>query len=169
MRCACVDVDYRSDASAFAACVVFDAWSAELPTDTRVVRIDAVESYEPGEFYRRELPCVLRVIAEVGGVLDAIVVDGYVTLDPDGRPGLGAHLYEALRCAVPIIGVAKSRFATATTAIPLLRGGSRVPLWITAAGIDAGLAASHVLSMHGRHRIPTLLRQVDRLAREARS
>ena len=169
MRGACVDVDYRSDGSAFAACVVFDAWSAELPAETHVVRIDAVAPYEPGEFFRRELPCVLRIIAEVGVVLDALVVDGYVTLDPDGRPGLGARLYEALKCAVPIIGVAKSRYATATTAVPLLRGDSRVPLWITAAGIDTELAASHVLSMHGRHRIPTLLRQVDRLARQARS
>ena len=166
---ACVDVDYRSDGSAFAACVMFEAWSAEHPAHVMVVRIDAVEPYEPGEFYRRELPCLLRVIAEVPVVLDAVLVDGYVTLDPAGRPGLGAHLHEALGCAIPVIGVAKTRYRAATMAIPVLRGKSRVPLWITAARIDAALGASHVRSMHGRHRIPTLLGLVDRLAREARS
>lgn len=165
---ACVDVDYRSDGSAFAACVLFDAWPADRPADTRIARIDDVESYEPGQFFRRELPCVLRVLAEVDVGLDAILIDGYVTLDEEGRPGLGARLHEALKRTVPIIGVAKSRYATATQAIPVLRGGSKAPLWITATGIDAAVAASHVLAMHGSHRVPTLLRRVDRLAREAR-
>jgi len=164
---ACVDVDYRNDGSAFAACVLFDAWVADRPADERIVRIDEVEAYEPGEFFRRELPCVLRVLAEVGVELDAVVVDGYVTLDAEGRPGLGARLYESLKGATPVIGVAKSRFASATQAIPLLRGGSKVPLWITAIGIDPAVAAAHVRDMHGSHRIPTLLRRVDRAAREA--
>jgi deoxyribonuclease V len=164
---ACVDVDYRQDGSAFAACLLFDTWSADRPHDSRIVRIDSVGVYAPGEFFRRELPCVLRVLAEVGVELDAVLVDGYVTLDPEGRPGLGARLYEALQRATPVIGVAKTRYAKATTAIPLLRGKSRVPLWITSAGIVAEQAALIVLSMHGPHRIPTLLRQVDRLARDA--
>jgi deoxyribonuclease V len=164
---ACVDVDYRSEGTAFAACVVFDAWSAAEAVETRVVRIDAVEAYQPGEFFRRELPCVLRVIAAVEARLDVVVVDGYVTLDPEGRPGLGLRLYEAFEQSVPVIGVAKTHFATATHAIALRRGDSRVPLWITSAGLAPEAAAAHVLAMHGRHRIPTLLRQVDRLAREA--
>ena len=166
---ACVDVDYRSDGSAFAACVTFDAWPAEHPAEVVLARIDSVEPYEPGEFYRRELPCLLRVIRDVPVTLDAILVDGYVTLDPAGRPGLGSRLHEALHSAIPVIGVAKTRYRAATMAIPVLRGKSRVPLWITAAGIDTALGASHVRSMHGRHRIPTLLGLVDRLAREARS
>jgi deoxyribonuclease V len=164
---ACVDVDYRREGTAFAACVVFDAWSAEAAVETRVVRIDAVEAYTPGEFFRRELPCLIRVIAEVAARLEVVVVDGYVTLDPQGRSGLGLRLYEALGQSVAVIGVAKTHFATATHALPLLRGDSRVPLWITSTGFAPEVAAAHVHAMHGHHRIPTLLRQVDRLARAA--
>jgi deoxyribonuclease V len=44
-----------------------------------------------------------------------LVVDGYADLDPDGRPGLGARAREEF--GVPVIGVAKSGFRTATHAI----------------------------------------------------
>jgi deoxyribonuclease V len=47
------------------------------------------------------------------------------------------------------------------------RGGSAKPLYVTAAGIAAETAAAHVAAMHGAHRIPTLLKLVDRLVREA--
>jgi deoxyribonuclease V len=124
-------------------------------------------AYEPGELYRRELPCLLRVLEEVTVPLDVVVVDAFVTLDPAGRPGLGARLYESLRRTVAVVGVAKTRYAAATTAIPILRGTSQSPPWITAAGMDASVTADHVRSMHGPHRIPTLLRRVDQLGRQS--
>src|SRR6185436_8735539 len=157
-----------ADGSAVAACVVFAAWTSDRVVATHVARIAQVaHAYEPGELYRRELPCLLRVLADVTVPLDVVVVDAYVTLDPAGRPGLGARLYEALGRTVAVVGVAKTRYAAATTAIPILRGTSQSPLWITAAGMDASVAADHVRSMHGPHRIPTLLREVDQLARQA--
>src|SRR5262249_41493557 len=97
---------------------------------------------------------------------DAIVIDGYVWLDGKGRRGLGAHLYEALDQSIPVIGVAKTRFAGAETfARQVIRGRSASPLWITAAGIGAAEAAGHIRAMHGEHRIPTLIGLADRLAR----
>jgi len=47
----------------------------------------------------------------------------------------------------------------------VLRGDSRRPLYVTAAGLDPAAAALHVRSMHGPFRIPTLLKRVDQLCR----
>lgn len=165
---ACLDVDYRPDGTAAAACVLFERWTDERPADIHVAFAPgAPEDYQPGAFYLRELPCLLRVLAGVRAPLDVVVVDAYVTLDPEGRPGLGARLHEALGRGPRVVGVAKTRFAAATHAVPVIRGTSKAPLWITAAGMDAASAADHVRSMHGPHRVPTLLRLVDRVAREA--
>ena len=124
-----------------------------------------VEPYVPGEFYRRELPCLLKVLDQLSERPEVVVIDGYVWLDASGRKGLGGHLFEALNKTVPVIGVAKTRFATATRAIEVLRGSSARPLFVTAAGIDQANAAKCIRRMHGESRIPTLLKRVDRLSR----
>src|SRR5690349_17389598 len=146
---ACVDVDYRGT-EAVAACVVFRAWSDAVSAAERCERIAEVAVYEPGAFYRRELPCLLSVLRTVDEPLESIVVDGYVWLGND-RPGLGAHLYEALGRRVAVIGVAKTRFAGAD-AEAVLRGGSRRPLYVSAAGLDGTTAAHCIASMHGGYR-----------------
>jgi deoxyribonuclease V len=163
---ACVDVDYR-DPEAFAACVLFRAWPDEQPAGERVERIASVEAYQPGQFYKRELPCLLAVLCATRAPLEAVLVDGYVWLRDEQSPGLGAHLYEALGRAVPVIGVAKSRFASAGAAREVRRGDSRRPLYVSAAGLDVEEAARCVQRMHGPHRVPTLLKRVDLLCRGA--
>lgn len=163
---ACVDVDYRDDA-AVAACVLFRDWADEAPAAERVERIARVEPYEPGQFYRRELPCVLAVLGPLAEGLGAVVIDGYVWLRDEATPGLGGRLYAALGRAVPVVGVAKTRFASATAAVPVLRGGSARPLYVTAAGLSADEAARRVRDMHGPCRIPTLLKRADQLCRGA--
>jgi deoxyribonuclease V len=160
---ACVDVDYRED-EAVAACLLFRSWPDERSARECVERIRDVEPYQPGQFYRRELPCLLAVLRAVGEPVEAVVVDGYVWLH-DERPGLGAHLYEALGRAVPVIGVAKTRFLSATAAAAVRRGNSQRPLYVTAAGLDLAKAAECVRGMHGPFRIPTLLKRVDQLCR----
>ena len=86
----------------------------------------------PGEFYLRELPPLRAVLEDLSG-LGLLVVDGYADLDPSGRPGLGARAHAEF--GLPVIGVAKSRFRTATHAVPVLRGSSVRPLFVTAAGM----------------------------------
>lgn len=162
---ACVDVDYR-EKEAVAACVLFASWDAPESAAEIVARIAEVEPYQPGQFYKRELPCILAVLGTVRHPLDAVVVNGYVWLR-DGVPGLGANLYEALNEIVPVIGVAKSRFDAATPAAAVYRGRSRRPLFVTAAGIPLETAAEHIKHMHGRFRIPAMLKRADRLARAA--
>ena len=54
-------------------------------------------------------------------------------------------------------------------AYELLRGTSQRPLFVTAIGIDYGQAARWIGRMHGDNRLPTILKQVDRLARNVGS
>ena len=129
-----------------------------------VAWLEHVEPYEPGRFYTRELPAIRAVLADAQP-LDLLVVDGYVDLDPDGRPGLGAHVYAEV--GIPVVGVAKTSFHAATHAIPVRRGGSDRPLYVTAPGIPLDEAAAMVAGMAGAHRIPDALRRVDALARTA--
>lgn len=157
---ACVDVDYRSR-GAVAAGVWFRGWSAAMSKYEFAVEVAEVADYEPGAFYRRELPCLLSVLAG-GPRPDVVVVDGYVWL-ADGVAGLGGHLHAAVGGIV--IGVAKTRFAGCTSAVPVCRGGSRSPLYVTAVGATATEAAGWVAGMHGPFRVPTLLKRVDTLAR----
>ncbi|MCP3140027.1 endonuclease V [Pyxidicoccus xibeiensis] len=160
---ACLDVDYRTELTV-AVCVLFRAWTDSAEASHLVDRGPPAEPYEPGQFYRRELPHLLRVLAQVQEPLQAIIVDGYVWLGEE-RPGLGAHLYEALCRAVPVIGVAKTAFHSTGSAVPVLRGQSLRPLFVTAIGMETQAAADHVRRMHGNSRIPTMLSRVDRLCR----
>lgn len=159
-----VDVHY-TDPGAVAAGVSFDDWGDAQPARTCISRFDAVEPYEPGAFYRRELPCLLGLLCEHDLQPDIIVVDGHVFLDDEGRPGLGKHLFDALDGRVPVIGVAKTAFVGIGEDHALLRGDSTRPLYVTAAGVPLAAAKSHVAAMHGAHRLPTLLKAADHACR----
>jgi deoxyribonuclease V len=49
-----------------------------------------------------------------------------------------------------------------------LRGDSSRPLYVTALGVDVETAAEDVRRMHGRFRLPTMLKRADRLCRDSR-
>ncbi len=161
-RFAAVDVHYPATGGARAACLVSGDLRYHSIVAEHVVLLAAVEPYRAGDFFRRELPALRAVLVRAGPV-DLLVVDGYVDLDPEGRPGLGAHAYAEF--AVPVIGVAKTAFRTATHAVPVCRGRATRPLFVTAAGIARTEAAELVMRMAGRYRLPDALRRVDALAR----
>ena len=160
---AAVDVDYR-DPRAVAACVLFREWTSSEPAEEHLAHLDEVHAYVPGKLYLRELPCLLAVLARASVRPDVVLVDGYVSLGA-GAPGLGAHLFDALEGRAAIVGVAKTRYASATDAVELTRGASATPLFISAMGMDVRDAAEHVRSMHGAFRIPTLIKRADMLCR----
>jgi deoxyribonuclease V len=160
-----VDVQY-SEHLAAAAGVIFGDWGAPCAVQELTQLISEPAPYVPGEFWRRELPCIETLLRTSGTRPDVIVIDGYVWLDAVGRPGLGAHLFAALNGAVPVIGVAKTAFLGSPHAQQVQRGTSQRPLYITAQGIAATEAAAAIQQMHGATRIPTLLKRVDRLCRE---
>lgn len=157
-------MDYREQ-QAQAAAVIFDRWTSAVAREELTVPIEDVAPYEPGYFFRRELPCLLAVLAALKQAPQCIIIDGYVWLSDENHPGLGAHLFDAMGRTTPIIGVAKTRFRSATSAVPITRGDSGSPLFITAAGIEVDVAARNIAEMHGPYRIPTLLKRVDSLCR----
>jgi deoxyribonuclease V len=134
--------------------VADDATFATL-TEERTVLVERVAEYRPGKFYERELPALRQVLSDAAP-LDLLIVDGYVDLDPAGRPGLGAHVADA-GLAPTVLGVAKTRFRAATHAAEVLRGRSARPLYVTASGMTLDVAADLVRRMAGDGRFPDAL------------
>lgn len=168
---ACFDVHYRGESAAAAAALVFNAWSDAEPVAEYTVQLDEVGDYEPGKFYQRELEPLLAVIGKIQEPVDVFVIDAYCHLDAAGAPGLGAYLFEQLKAEretpPAVIGVAKSRFRGSGHAAEVLRGDSARPLLVTAIGLPKDEAAAHIALMDGEFRIPTLIKQVDQLCRQA--
>lgn len=157
--------DANGQSSAIAAGILFTHWQSEHSHRHVVRPIHTVAPYEPGSFYKRELPCLLALLTDINIELEAIIVDGYVSLGQHHKPGLGMHLYNALTQTVPVIGVAKNKFADTPESCEVLRGSSQKPLFVTAVGIPLESAKLSVESMHGDNRIPTVLKRVDQLCR----
>lgn len=162
------DVHYHAN-GATAAGVVFEQWCDEAAAQVILTEIPAVAEYIPGQFYQRELPCLLQLLQQLQHSPDCIIVDGFVYLDGNQTPGLGKHLYDALQQRVPVIGVAKSSFHTIATETQLLRGQSQKPLYITAVGMPLDQAKQHIAAMLGEFRLPTLLKLADLWARSSAS
>ena len=159
-----VDVQYVNSAG-YVAGVIFNQWSDCSPVNTVTCKVDKVEDYVAGKFYKRELPCILALLDENNLTPQTIIIDGYVYLDGDSIPGLGGYLYSALSESVNVIGVAKRAFSGISEECELLRGTSNTPLYITSAGEALGTAKHNIESMCGEYRIPTLLKLVDRQCR----
>ena len=161
-----LDVQYNGNENAVVACLGFENWDDEKALYAKQHFIEEIEPYISGQFYKRELPCLLQALKGLEDI-ECIVIDGYVWLDVESHKGLGLHLYEALDKKVPIIGVAKAKFGNTPKACELLRGESIKPLYITSKDISLEEAKEAIASMHGRYRFPTLLKEVDSLARRA--
>lgn len=159
---------YYFDDKAKTVCLAFHNWEDAEEAAVYTQLLKDIADYEPGEFYKRELPCILSLVQEIDlSEVETIVIDGFVQLDDEGRLGLGGHLYEKLDQKIPVIGVAKTNFATIQQLKrPLLRGESKNPLYITAIGMDVDEATVNIHNMHGEFRMPTLLKRLDGLTRE---
>ena len=159
-----VDVHYRAPAAQVSG-VAFSHWTDAKPERIYHCAVDKVQDYEPGKFYLRELPCILRLLDAHDLAPMTIIIDGYVYLGEASRPGLGMHLYSQLQGRVPVIGVAKSRFKGTPASTEIRRGRSTSPLFVTSVGVELETAKRNILAMHGRHRLPDLLRIADRACR----
>lgn len=162
-----IDVHYR-EAFAKVVSIEFKTWEDTAPYKIHEIIINEVAEYVSGEFYKRELPCILKVLKKTDtDKLEIIIVDGYVVLDDEGKAGLGMYLYEALNQKIPIIGVAKRGFINnEKNVIKIKRGESENPLFITSVGIDLNEAAEQIKNMVGEYRMPDLLRILDQKTKE---
>lgn len=158
---AAIDIHYK-ETYAKAVCVVFD-WADETAEHVYTDLITEVAPYVSGEFYKRELPCIIKVLEQVQlDTLEAIIVDGHVFVDNDKKYGLGGYVWEALDKQVPIIGIAKKSFIhTEKVATPIKRGTSESPLFVSCIGIDKETVLEKIKLFHGEHRMPTILKLVD--------
>jgi deoxyribonuclease V len=158
------DVDYREEC-ALAAGVLFNHWQDSTPINQLTIPVYNIAKYEPGSFYKRELPCLLKLLNELNGLPEYIIIDGYVYLDGTQQSGLGKHLYDAIEGKSIVIGVAKTRFKDISSEFEVFRANSQRPLYVTAIGISNEEAKSLIEKMHGQYRIPTMLKLVDRLSK----
>ncbi|AWH84009.1 endonuclease V [Flavobacterium album] len=158
---------YYYDNNAKTIALQFAGWQDTEPLSTYSEIIQGVADYEPRAFYKRELPCILSLLKQIDlSQITVIVVDGFVYLDDKGTFGLGGYLYSALKEQIPVIGVAKTNFATIEKCKePVYRGDSKNPLYITAIGTDLNSAAQNIRQMHGSFRMPALLQKLDGLTK----
>jgi exodeoxyribonuclease-5/deoxyribonuclease V len=171
--------------------VIFNEWEDSEPEKVVVswLSSDQYGPYIPGEFYKRELPCIMSLLDKIPDILeyDAIILDGLAHLPttPGGNiDGLGIHLEEELNKKYPdfrnsdpyktgliygpaIIGVAKTPFKGCEEdngIVKVYRGTAKKPLYVctTWFNMSAAQAADHIRSMHGEFRLPTLLKILDK-------
>ncbi|MCK9217947.1 MAG: endonuclease V [Firmicutes bacterium] len=161
-----LDVYYRKT-YAVAVGVIFD-WFDDKSQKIIIEYIDEVDEYIPGEFYKRELPCIMRVIKQVNiGELEAIIVDGHIYVEKDTY-GLGGKLYEQLNQQLPIVGVAKNSFLkNKDTVKEIYRGVSKKPLYVSTVGIDSNTICEKIAKMKGNYRIPILLKELDSITKQS--
>ncbi|MDR6565010.1 MULTISPECIES: endonuclease V [unclassified Arcicella] len=163
----CFDT-YYFDNKAKTVCIAFESWENDENYQVTTEILEGIEEYQSGEFYKRELPCIMSLLEKIQiENIETIIVDSFVFLDDNQKLGLGGHLYRELGSTIPIIGVAKTNFATIEqNKRQLLRGTSIKPLYITAIGIDLDKATELIKNMSGPNRIPTLLKTLDTLTKE---
>jgi len=149
-------------------CITFKNWTDNHPENIFSQIIDVPSDYESGSFYKRELPCILKLLKSIEfKQIDFIIIDGFVLLDDQGKLGLGGHLFESLNKVIPVIGVAKSNFyGNDKNIVKLYRGESKKPLFISANGIEKEIASDLIKSMAGDFRIPTILKLLDAKTKE---
>lgn len=160
---ACFDVYYYKN-YARACCIVFNKEEEKVISEYIEV-IEGIKDYISGEFYKRELPCILKVLEKVKEDIDIIITDSFVWVEKY-KNGLGAYLYESIKFKIPIIGVAKSYLKGSTAYLEVYRGKSTKPLYVSAVGIDLKYSAKLIKNLKGEFRIPDILKKVDKLSKE---
>lgn len=120
-----VDVHYQAN-RAHVAGVAFERWSSSRPQAVYCSAVKRAQAYVPGEFYKRELPGILRLIDDHELSPGTIIIDGHVYLDGVSQPGLGKHLYDALDGRARIVGVAKNALPGIGSHHAILRGKGKI-------------------------------------------
>ena len=161
---AAIDVHYI-DKIARSVAVLFN-WEDALPRKVIIEEITEFGEYVPGEFYKRELPCIIAIMEKVEDKeIEMLIVDGHVFTDNETY-GLGGHTWEAFGEKIPVIGVAKRPFfSNKVTVKEIYRGESKHPLYVSAIGMELEKAAELIQNMKGEYRIPTILKELDKLTK----
>ena len=161
--------------------IIFNSWEDSEPAEIihSWLSADKYGPYIPGEFYKRELPCIINLFKEHNIDLkefDTIILDGLARLPGSSTEGLGAHLEDKIQELWPdldfydrpsIMGIAKTKFGDVEndpgTSV-VHRGTAKTPLYVNTTWhlMSSADAAENLKKMHGDNRIPTLLKLLDR-------
>jgi len=180
-RIAGVDVGFEQGGRVTrAAAVLLDAESLE-PLAERLVRMPTTMPYVPGLLSFRELPAVLRALAELPEMPDLVFCDGQGIAHPR-RLGIAAHL--GVVAGLATIGVAKKILVGSHAELgprrgdqvdlvyqgdvlgTVLRSKDRVRPLIVSPGHRVSLVSAPrlVMACVTRYRLPEPTRLADRLA-----
>ena len=161
-----MDFQIQGD-SARVAAVAFDDWAAFEGTKNYALRIEHVEKPAKGELDLRALPWLVQLLDANRLQPEVIVLDGFVHLDAQETPGLGRRLHDTLAGRTAVIGVSRTVFKGADTPeqFCIFREDETPALIVTSAGIDLGAAKARIRMMHGRKRVPTLMKLAARIAK----
>lgn len=162
-----LDVQYSSDSLlASVAGILFDNHKdCKIDYLFKKIISGPFEPYEPGFFYKRELPPLLNLIQDIKNCnidFDIVVIDGFVKFSDD-KKALGWFLHEKIN--KPIIGIAKTNFLDSNS-LKIFRGESKNPLYVTNISISDEDTFHFVKEMHGEFRLPTLVKEVDKICRD---
>lgn len=169
---------YYKDNICNTSLVVFISIHDDVPYYKDTIYTEVTSEYIPGEFYKRELPGIIKILEklqkerpDIWKSVTILITDSFITLKTEDKEwgGLGYHLKEYLNsigCTNKIIyGVAKSNFGCCEKISKLVyRGKSKTPLYVQSTHKN-NTAAGVIHNMHGEYRIPTMLKLVDQLSR----
>jgi deoxyribonuclease V len=162
-------VQFDEAAGASAVALAFDAWDApeaERSFSSRIAQVEQGKKPARGEPDLRALPCMLQLLSEHGLAPEAILIDGFVHLDAQETAGIGRYLFDALGGRTAVIGASKAAMPGGTPAqFEVIREEYAAPLVVTCVGIDLGAAKARLRTMHGKKRVPTLMKLAARLAK----
>ena len=153
------------DGGTIVAAVAFDEWDAAEASRSFTSRLAPVDPPVRRPRGAAELAGVLQLLREHALAPELIVVDGPVHLDAAETPGWGRQLFDALGGRIAVIGVSTRAMPDLPAQFEVWRDDEARPLIVTCIGIDLGAAKVRVRTMHGRRRVPTLMKLAARLAR----
>lgn len=151
--------------STVVAAVAFDEWDAGEASRAFDFRVSSVDPPVRGPRGTAELAAVLQLLREHTLEPEVIVIDGPVHLDAAEKPGCWRQLFDALGGRSAVIGISTGAMPGLPTQFEVWRDDEARPLIVTCMGIDLGAAKARVRMMHGRRRVPTLMKLAARLAR----
>jgi len=147
------------------AAVAFDEWDAGEASRTFACRASSVDPPVRSPRGTAELAAVLQMLREHTLEPEVIVIDGPVHLDAAEKPGWGRQLFDALGGRSAVIGISTRAVPGLPAQFEVWRDDEARPLIVTCIGLDLGAAKARVRTMHGRRRVPTLMKLAARLAR----
>ena len=159
-----ININFQENQDTVAG-VLFTRWNSGRAESVLSVKVENTESFIGGEIFGRELKVVNALLSQCKSKLDYIVLDGLVFSDGHSEAGLGKYIYDQLEEKVVVIGVSNKLVKGLPEECGLCRGDSGTPLYVTAVSVGLSQAKELITSMHGKFRMPTLLKLAEKKSR----